>query len=686
MSDVALIYPPTCDPTAPYLAVPMLCGFLRAHGVDVRAIDANVEAYDRMLRRAPMAALRERVLARLARLDRRPELAHVEKLAYVALWRARGEAEWVPERIEDAVAALRDEARFFDASEYDRATRTVDAALRVISAAHAPLEMSFTAYRTPFSLLTPEEIAADARPERDPFHAYATELADELAASGARVVGLSVVFPGQMQPAFSFAHALRARLGDRVHLTCGGPALTQLLLRMKDDAPRLARVLGPFDSAICYEGETALLGLVRAVLDGRSPAGIANVVVRGGTLAPGGPNEDLRALPAPDFDGLPLEKYLSPRLVLPYDPTRGCYWGVCTFCHYGLTEKGTAPYKERPVATAVEHLRALAERHGTRSFYFSQDSVAPKTLLKLADTLAESGLGIRWGTDLKPEKYLTAERAQRLAAGGALACALGVESAAPRVLALIDKGAPIETVTSVMGHLHGAGVAVEAMCFTDFPTETYREAMATVRYLGEHHDELALFILGQFDLTHGSIVAQQPARFGLRDTWQVAGDELGAGLFYEEARAPKRAGEVERLEESIAELSQRWRLRRYPWAGSLSTAHTLLHYERSGPGAFRDAARLPRAPLGAERTAAARFDVAAVATESAEDEARIWQTLVYQRRSVSRASYRELAAAVPPARPASGRIRYAVEQPPRSTGRRPSHAGSSAAVVRRPDW
>src|SRR5262249_29667844 len=124
----------------------MLCGFLRANGIDVRPIDANVEGYDGLLRRAPMAALRERVLGRLGRLDRRPEMTHVEKLAYVALWKARGEAEWVPERIDEAVAALRDEDKFFDAAEYDRATRTVDAALRVISAAHAPLEMSFTAY------------------------------------------------------------------------------------------------------------------------------------------------------------------------------------------------------------------------------------------------------------------------------------------------------------------------------------------------------------------------------------------------------------------------------------------------------------------------------------------------------------------------------------------------------------
>ena len=50
---IALVYPPTCDPTAPYLAVLMLTGFLRAHGVEVLPVDANVEAYDALLRRAP---------------------------------------------------------------------------------------------------------------------------------------------------------------------------------------------------------------------------------------------------------------------------------------------------------------------------------------------------------------------------------------------------------------------------------------------------------------------------------------------------------------------------------------------------------------------------------------------------------------------------------------------------------
>ncbi len=48
---VALIYPPTCDPTAPYIAVPALTGYLRQHGVEVLPIDANLEAWDHLLRR-----------------------------------------------------------------------------------------------------------------------------------------------------------------------------------------------------------------------------------------------------------------------------------------------------------------------------------------------------------------------------------------------------------------------------------------------------------------------------------------------------------------------------------------------------------------------------------------------------------------------------------------------------------
>src|SRR5262249_20861262 len=156
---VALIYPPTCDPTAPYLAVPMLTGFLRERGVEVLPVDANIEAYDALLRPEPLAALRDRLERRLEKLERRGSPHHLAQRAYLQLWRARGDGRAAPLGIAEARATFKDEAAFFDPERYDRAVATVEAALRLASAAHAPLDLSFSGYRTPFALTTPEEIA-----------------------------------------------------------------------------------------------------------------------------------------------------------------------------------------------------------------------------------------------------------------------------------------------------------------------------------------------------------------------------------------------------------------------------------------------------------------------------------------------------------------------------------------------
>jgi hypothetical protein len=398
--------------------------------------------------------------------------------------------------------------------------------------------------------------------------------------------------------------------------------------------------------------------------------------------------EDLRALPAPDFDGLPLDRYLAPRLTLPYDPTRGCYWGKCTFCHYGLAEVGTAQYRERDVAAMIGHLRELSTRYGTKHFYFSQDSVAPKTLLKLADALVEAKLELRWGTDLKPEKYLTPERAERLRAGGAVACALGVESGNDRVLKLIDKGAPVAVVSDVIDRLAAAGVAAEAMCFTDFPTETRDEALDTLRFLDERHDKVGVYIVGEFGLTHGSLVAQEPSRFGMREVWQLAGDRLGLSLFFEPLTPWKDDDDRAIVDEELAALSEGWKLRPYPWAGAVSTAHTLLHYAQFGSSVFRDRARLS-AREGGGRVLGARafdamvkFDLARAEGAAARDAA-IWGALVHEERAVSREAYETRArrARKVLARPVV--YRFAAESSPVAStrpvrGRRPSHAHNAA--------
>ncbi len=694
---LALIYPPTCDPTAPYLAVPMLTGFLRRAGVTVLPIDANVEAYEYWLRPQALAEVRDRIEGNIARLEAKAQLTHADQLHYSCLWEARGDATAVPEGIEQAVATLRDRQHFFDVPTYSKAVDTVQACLRVISAAYFPTSIDFTAYRTPFSLISPEEIAYDASPERDPFANYVAQvLIPRLEREQPQMVGLSVCFPGQMQPAYSFARKIKQAL-PHIHLTVGGPAITQLLIRQK--GPDLQAALGPFDTAVVFEGEDTLLKMCEAFDEGKATRStwseINNIVHRdpllGAKYRPGEASVDMRSLPAPDFEGLPLNLYFSPQLVLPYDPTRGCYWGKCTFCHYGLAEVGTASYRERSVQTCVEHLEAMSRTYGTNTFYLSQDSVAPKTLVRLAEELNSANSAVRWATDLKAEKYLTRERAQTLRDGGAIACALGVETGNQRVLSLIDKGAPVTVVGDVIENLAASGIAAEAMCFTGFPTETLEEGLDTVRFLDEHRSSVAAFIVGEFDLTHGALVAQTPTNFGITDVWQVEGDRFGTGLFYEETQVPKTEEEAVALDEAVEAFSAKWLLRRYPWAGSLSTAHTILYYEQFGPDVFRRfAGQAKGGVLGTvARVCQSAFDLDAAA-EAAADEGAIWHELVRVKRQVSRALYEAETEDLPLLPPSPQQYRVVAGEAPQKVkrhrspikGRRPDAATSRMKVKR----
>ncbi len=682
---VALVYPPACDPTAPYLSVPTLTAQLRLRGIEVLPIDANVEAFDSILTAGKLNELRDRIEERLRDLGKREQLNHVDQLNYVALVRALPAANEIPKLIEDAKATLRDASRFADPQSYDRATAIIDHAMTVVSAAYSPLKLDFTTYRTPFSMLTIEEVEKDASVERNPFFDWVeTVLGPRLRAAEVNVVGLSVCFPGQLQPAYSFALQLK-RMLPGVHLTVGGPGVTQMMIRLQGHA--LAKALGPFDSAILYEGEGPLVALIEALEGGHSLRNLANVVLRdklmGARFTAGHGMQDLRELVAPDFDGLPLDRYLSPSLVLPYDPTRGCYWGKCTFCHYGLAEVGTAAYRERPVDTVVDHLEQLRKKHGTSTFYFSQDSVAPKTLLKLADRLVEREVDLQWATDLKPEKYLTQERAERLRRSGAVACALGVESGSQRVLDLIDKGAPVPVVGDVIDRLAKAGIAAEAMCFTDFPTETKSEAIETLEFLDEKREKLGLFIVGEFGLTHGALVAQNPENFGVEELWQLEGDEFGLGLFFRPSTPAKSDEDREAVDDRLAEVSDGFLLRRYPWAGAVSTAHTILTYAARGPGAFRD---LSSSRVGVELPTIdleLPFDFSR-AELAEEREGEVWHEIVNNQRQVSRGLYHELVSDLPaiPKRPARYRIGEEVVRL-RLAARRPDTSANRATRSRR---
>jgi anaerobic magnesium-protoporphyrin IX monomethyl ester cyclase len=186
-------------------------------------------------------------------------------------------------------------------------------------------------------------------------------------------------------------------------------------------------------------------------------------------------------------------------------------------------------------------------------------------------------------------------------------------------------------------------------------------------------------------LTHGSLVAQKPGEFGIKEVWHIEGDEFQTGLFFQEGESAKTERQRAQIESLVADISGRWSLRRYPWAGALSTAHTMLCYARFGKGAFRDVQPAPALAQLRPVLVHARYDVAAVEEQSSTIEASIWHELVQNRRKVTRTDYEALAAEAPLVLPAPGSWRCAPGEAPErvpgpAQGRRQSHAPNSAKL------
>lgn len=621
-----LIHPPFADPTQPYLSLPTLKGYLRAHGLDARVIDLNVEGAHWLFRDEQVRRMAKRVERRFRELDARPALAFEEQREYRILFEARGRIERTVARETNPLDTMRDPVAFHEPESYLRARQAIEDVLAITSATTYPYTFDWNRASHGVLPWSFDLLDAYVSEKRSPLAAYYDELLDGptswddfdetslfLPADDVEFVGISIVFPSQIPDALAFARAIRER-APHAFLAFGGPCIHQVVFH-QGDAIR-ARLFAYADGIGLFEGEQTLVALLPRLEAWRTAtpgerlellADVPNLLTydeRSGTTHLG-PRYvlDLRDAPLPDYSDLDLDRYVAPSRTLLYAPTRGCYWNQCSFCYYGLSESATAKYREVPAAKAASDLAILSQRHGVKNVYLSCDVLSPRYALQLADALIERQTKVRWSCDMKIEAYFDEERCARLYESGLRAVAFGIESGSDRILAAMRKGCDRETMTRVNRSFHAAGIATQWMTFTGHPGETLDEALSTVSWIDEEWEDVDLFIVGEFGLEAGAHVAQEPERYGVTKIYYAEGDELQLYALYQQSARSLTPREKERLEERIDEVAAAYALAPYPWAGAVSTHHSFLQILRHGQGVFTDA--FQKARIHVARTAGA---------------------------------------------------------------------------------
>ena len=385
--------------------------------------------------------------------------------------------------VEEAKSVMRTPERFFDFEAYQQADMVIKSALKLVSDAYAPAIFSLSTFesgtRAEESTRKAHETTRDIA--TNPFiNLYEKNLLSTESWQDYDVVGISIIGISQIIPGLTLARMLKEK-HPHLHITLGGPIFSV-------NAGQLIGHPEFFDdfchSVVTFEGEEPMHRLLSALKAGDSLYTVPNLVhLDGREVVQNKERVELRfeELPNPVFDGLPMDKYLSPYPIIPVLQSRGCYWGKCTFCTHSFVYGHR--YGKQKTQAMVDELENLMKKYNTKYFTFSDEAVSPHSLNDVSEEMIERGVEIRSLALLKFEKVMDEDLFAKMKKAGFIFLMFGLESANDRVLALIDKGTTKEVERDVLMKSHKAGIWNHSFLFFGFPTETRPEAQETIDFL-----------------------------------------------------------------------------------------------------------------------------------------------------------------------------------------------------------
>jgi hypothetical protein len=559
---VLLVFPPQWTPAMPYLALPVLTSFLRSQGVDVIQRDLNLEAYDTVLSRAHL----EQTIERLRRDYAAPSVVPTDKRsALVNAGRLRAQSNpgggiasplpatgnarlnEIPEQIQWALthgprlAAQVDAAKevfrspaFYDGPKSLEAFEIIVHSLELASLPFLPAQLDLLNYIPAGQMDNSKSLLQAVRDRRHNMFLEIFErvIVPDIVREQPDIVGISIPTMGQMLPGMTLAHLVR-RTGLKCHITVGGPHISML----REQLTRVPALFSLIDSAVIFEGELPLLRLAEALAGDGNLERVPNLIYKvGDQIRVNAVGSTLHkhsdgASGTPDFDGLPIQRYLVPEPVLPLMTAHGCYHGLCAFCNVGYgTGKGFYPL---PTDQIFNQMMTLQQKYGTRHIFCTDEAITPHTFRELATRLAERGAPVNWCGCVRFERALSQELLETMSRGGYRMALFGLETASERMIQHMIKGTQRETMGRILKESTQTGIWNHTFFFFGFPTETMEDAQETVNFVYAHQDWIHSASPGEFVLERYSPVHLNPGKFGVKRVIERLERDLAIYFDYE---------------------------------------------------------------------------------------------------------------------------------------------------------
>jgi hypothetical protein len=378
--------------------LPTLAGYLRSRRIDVIQQDLGIELLDKVLSREFLSEAWRQAWTEdsLITCDREGFLQRRHA--------ARTFADYVINNVEVAKRVMRDRTMFYDLSRYRWATNLLSLACDLASLPNHPTVLSPAAYTQRISFSPNGLIAAtEASKENFFYQMFENEVIPRVLNADPILIGISITYHFQVIGGFTLARLLR-RIAPSVPVVIGGAIISRMESHLLSDD----RLFAFADYFVVGEGELAIAHLAEQLLAGDHVGDAPNLI----RIVNGRPYAietswvaDVRRAPAPDFEGLDLERYLSPEPVLLLSASRGCYWGKCTFCD--VSRQTRSVYRPIHRASVLGSIAYLNKRYGARRFFFCDDAIPLGTMQEIARGISVGLREVTWQAEARLEKGIT---------------------------------------------------------------------------------------------------------------------------------------------------------------------------------------------------------------------------------------------------------------------------------------
>ncbi|MBO4599678.1 MAG: radical SAM protein [Bacteroidales bacterium] len=531
-----LITPPLTQLNTPYPATTMLKGFLQAEGHSAAQADLGIELVDRLYSKEWLSHYAEGI-GNAAERDYLMRCGDIVEQVKAFL---RGQDNTLANRIANR-SLLPEGARFEQLGDLEWAfgiAGTEDKARHLATLFIEDIADYLRDHTDPhFDLIRYAEQLASYAPTFDETEAalqapvtmidsLMLELLEQhLKAEKPDAVGFTIPFPGCLYGALRCAQYIRQN--HQVPIILGGGFVNTEWRQLTDK-----RIFDYCDFITFDDGELPLLRIAE-LLEGKGDASrlVRTITAQSPTLKDTTENIDNDELPAPDFAGLPLDKYLS--LAEMTNPmhrlwscgrwnklmmAHGCYWHRCAFCDTSLDyiSRYDAPSAER----VVSRMESIMAQTGVSGFHFIDEALPPKLLKEVCEEILRRRLTVSFWGNIRFEKAYTAELCDLMAEAGCVAVSGGLEVASDRLLKLMDKGVSIGQTVQACRHFRDAGIMVHTYLMYGFPTETLQETLDALETVRQMFDEgiVQSAFWHRYAMTCHSPSGRESARFGARRT------------------------------------------------------------------------------------------------------------------------------------------------------------------------